>query len=143
MHRRCKDPQTKDYSRYGGRGITVCQEWGRFEPFETWALAHGYQEHLLLDRRNNELGYSPSNCRFVTPTQQARNRRGNVRIAAFGETKTIAEWADDTRCSVPYPTLHARLTRQHVPAELAITAPHTPRGRGRQRGIVAVSSHSS
>lgn len=72
MHRRCKD---SDNPHYGGRGIKVADCWSKFSEFYNWAIVSGYRQGLTLDRRDNGLGYSPENCRWVTYSQQARNRR--------------------------------------------------------------------
>lgn len=73
MKNRCSNPQHRNY---GARGITVCDEWrDSYLTFRDWAHSHGYQQGLSLDRVKNELGYSPSNCRWATPTTQSRNRR--------------------------------------------------------------------
>jgi len=60
-------------------GVTCCQEWQTFVPFAAWARANGYQDHLTLDRKDSSKGYEPSNCRWVTYTENNRNRR-NVRL---------------------------------------------------------------
>ena len=76
LRQRCNNPNDKDYEKYGGRGITVCKEWdAAFEPFLEWALENGYNEHLSIDRINNNGNYCPDNCRWTTWTQQARNKR--------------------------------------------------------------------
>lgn len=76
---RCTDPSDDAYSRYGGRGITVCQEWlGNpigLTAFCDWALSHGYDNSLTIDRIGNDLGYYPSNCRWVSSSTQACNRK--------------------------------------------------------------------
>lgn len=64
-----------NYNNYGGRGITVCNEWMIFEKFEKWSLENGYLENLTIDRIDNDGNYDPSNCRFVNYTVQARNKR--------------------------------------------------------------------
>lgn len=63
------------YHDYGGRGITVCDAWKDAGTFIDWALKHGYEETLKLDRKDNNKGYSPENCRFVTPSMSSINRR--------------------------------------------------------------------
>ena len=72
---RCEYPRVAGWSRYGGRGITVCPEW-RNSPkaFIDWALANGYQPHLQIDRIDNDGNYEPANCRWVTPSVNMRNR---------------------------------------------------------------------
>jgi hypothetical protein len=126
---RCQNPEDKDFLRYGGRGICVCDDWKKFRVFYAWAVENGYRVSLQVDRRDNNQGYSPSNCRFVTPRQQQRNRSDNVLINAFGETKTAKDWSEDPRCVVAYPTLIARVSRQKAPAEAAIITPSRPFGQ--------------
>ena len=72
---RCLNPNDKDFNDYGGRGIAVCQEWLEYVPFRDWALVNGYKEGLLLDRRDNNKGYYPENCRFVKYDRSNRNQR--------------------------------------------------------------------
>lgn len=75
MINRCERKQTHNYQRYGGRGINVCSEW-RLDSgaFIAWCEANGYRTGLELDRRNNDKGYSPDNCRFVTRAQNQSNK---------------------------------------------------------------------
>ena len=77
MMQRCNNPKDKDYANYGGRGIAVCKEWeDSFLEYYNWAMASGYKRGLTIDRENNDGDYNPSNCRFVTITENNRNRRG-------------------------------------------------------------------
>ena len=62
------------YKYYGGRGITICNEWLEFIPFRDWALSNGYAEGLVIDRRNPDGNYEPSNCRFLTILESNRNK---------------------------------------------------------------------
>lgn len=67
MKQRCYNENDANYERYGGRGISVCDEWkDDYVAFRSWCYTHGYQQGLELDRENNDKGYSPDNCRFVT-----------------------------------------------------------------------------
>lgn len=92
MRSRCKNPHRTKYKDYGGRGIRVCQEWDNSAAaFCEWALRNGYDDTLQLDRINNNEGYSPNNCRWVSPKENSRNRRDNVRLNVDGEQKSVAE----------------------------------------------------
>ena len=72
---RCNNHNRHEYMYYGGRGITVCDEWMEFEPFYKWAMSHGYAYDLTIDRINNDGNYEPNNCRWVTMKEQAKNKR--------------------------------------------------------------------
>lgn len=130
---RCQDPRSKDFRRYGGRGIDVCQEWQDFWNFEKWAKANGYVPGRKIERINNDLGYNPGNCTFADAKQQARNRRNNRFLTAFGETKILSAWVEDPRCAVNKFTLSARITRQKLSDEVAITHPPQPKIHGGRR----------
>jgi hypothetical protein len=105
---RCSDPNSLPFKDYGGRGITVCEEWKNdFKAFYDWAMANGYKEGLTLDRIDNNQGYSPDNCRWATVKEQSNNRRSNTFLVFCGERKTISQWADDT--GISRETLYKRL----------------------------------
>lgn len=75
MLSRCGNDKNPQFSDYGGRGISVCEEWHDFTKFADWALANGYSDCLTIDRVINDDGYSPRNCRWATAFQQSRNKR--------------------------------------------------------------------
>lgn len=96
MKQRCCNPNNISYKNYGGRGITVCDEWlGKhgFDTFFEWANKNGYKEGLSIDRIDNNKGYSPSNCKWATLYEQGANKRNNIVITYHGETHIISEWA--------------------------------------------------
>ncbi len=95
MKRRCENPNDAAYKDYGGRGITVCEEWKNdFTVFREWALLNGYDDSLSIDRIDNSKGYCPENCRWATSKQQSNNRRSNLYILYNGEVHTLSEWSD-------------------------------------------------
>lgn len=81
MKARCLCKTNKAYASYGGRGISICKEWSdSFETFRTWALDNGYEDNLIIDRKNNDGNYEPDNCRWVSYKVSANNRRKPVSI---------------------------------------------------------------
>ena len=123
MRHRCNKPTGRGWENYHGRGIRVCDEWAVFENFKEWANKNGYSPGLQIDRIDNSGDYGPGNCRFVTRVQNMNNKRNNVLITAFGETKTAAEWSRDERCAVSQDRLVWRFRKWKGNAELAITKP--------------------
>ena len=110
MIARCHNPKAINYHRYGGRGIMVCDEWKtNKKTFFDWAFANGYRRDLTLERKDNDKGYSPDNCRWATPTEQSNNRRSNRYLEAFGKRQTMAQWSRETGISEG--TLHSRLKK--------------------------------
>lgn len=92
MRQRCKNPNAMRYDVYGGRGITICDEWDDYAVFREWALQNGYDNTLTIDRIDPNGGYFPSNCRWASQRDQQNNRTNNRIIEANGERHTVAEW---------------------------------------------------
>lgn len=94
MKDRCLNKNHHAYASYGGRGISICDEWlNDFNCFYEWAISSSYKEGLSLDRIDNDGNYEPSNCRWATRVEQQNNRRTNKRIEYNGEIHTIPEWS--------------------------------------------------
>lgn len=101
IKQRCYDPNKEHFDCYGGRGITVCDEWkDDFLTFYDWAINNGYQKGLTIDRINVNGNYEPNNCRWVDKKQQANNKRTNVFLTLNGERHTIMEWSEILRINV-------------------------------------------
>lgn len=92
MKGRCVNPKLDFWHIYGGKGIRVCEEWQRFEPFYKWAIENGYNDNLSIDRIDNNKDYCPSNCKWSTNVEQANNRTSNISISICGEFKTLTNW---------------------------------------------------
>ena len=124
MRSRCTNPNNKKYPAYGGRGITVCEEWQSFEPFMEWALANGYDEkaprgQCTLDRIDFNGNYCPENCRWATNKTQCNNTRQNRILEHNGERHTMAEWAEIT--GINQSTISLRINKRGWTIEEALT----------------------
>lgn len=94
MKSRCNRPTSAAYKRYGGRGISICNEWKEsYQAFKRWALMAGYREGLSIDRINNNGSYCPENCRWITMSKQSENKRSNIWLTHNGQTHIISQWA--------------------------------------------------
>lgn len=98
IRRRCFDVNRPAYKSYGGRGISVCDDWLGIHGFENFLLDMGRKPSSKhqIDRINNQGNYSASNCRWALPKVNSRNRRTNVYLTLGGQTMTIAEWSEKT-----------------------------------------------
>lgn len=110
MKDRCYNPNFKHYGHYGGRGITVCDEWRKdFNSFYEWAISNGYDDSLTLDRKDVNGNYDPTNCRWATRREQMLNTRRNHYLTYDGETLTVNEWAE--KLGMKQNTLLCRIRR--------------------------------
>lgn len=97
---------------YYDRGVRVCEEWQNSYPaFRDWALLNGYKDGLQIDRRNNDKGYTPDNCRFVTPLVQANNRRCTIRVKYKGEERSFSMVLHEQGKHEHYATILSRIRR--------------------------------
>lgn len=92
MIQRCENDKHPAYHNYGGRGISVCLEWRNdFRSFHDWAVNNGWDKDLEIDRRNNNLGYCPENCRIVTTRENCNNTRRNIMVLCDDEELTLTK----------------------------------------------------
>lgn len=128
---RCYDTNRSAFKDYGGRGITVCDDWNNREKvpsaynatkgwlsFKEWAVEHGYKEGLTLDRIDNNKGYSPENCRWVTRTVQMNNTRRNRFVEYKGVSKTLSEWCRELELN--YDKIERRINKLGWSVEKAL-----------------------
>ena len=126
MKKRCYNTKNVDYKNYGGRGITVCDEWMDFQNFYEWAIANGYDEtaprgQCTIDRIDVNGCYEPENCRWVNWHIQMNNKRNNRILTYNGESHTLAEWCEIV--NIPYNCLKSRLNKLHWSVEKTLTTP--------------------
>ncbi len=111
MLSRCNNKNHPRYPDWGGRGITVCDEWLKFAGFYS-DMGDRPSPHHTLERADNKLGYTKDNCYWATPAEQSLNRRSNTHLTHAGETKTIKEWSDTL--GVKAVTISSRLRRGYT-----------------------------
>lgn len=117
MLHRCTNTKSTNFKHYGGRGITVCDRWLEFENF--YADMGDKPEGMSIDRKDNNKGYSPDNCKWSTHTEQCKNRRSTRVIEFDGKAKCLSDWARDI--GIHRVTLSERLNK--FPVEIALTMP--------------------
>lgn len=93
MWSRCTNPKSRDYERYGARGIAVCDRWKDYRAFLT-DVGRKPGPDYSIDRIENNKGYEPGNVRWATRQRQGRNRRTTVQLTFLGRTQSLADWAD-------------------------------------------------
>lgn len=108
MRCRCQNSNDRSWKNYGGRGISVCEEWEDYNVFRKWSLENGYRHGLTIDRIDNDGDYCPENCRWTTRKVQGNNTRRNTFLTVGNETHTLSEWADITGISVSTISWRAR-----------------------------------
>lgn len=119
MLQRCSNEKDISYRYYGGRGITVCERWKKFDNF--FMDMGDPPEDCSLDRIDGEKGYSPENCRWATSKEQQRNRRYNIYVEFRGKYATLAEHCEEV--GISYRVAHMRITRSGWDVERALTVP--------------------
>lgn len=113
MKQRCYSPGNPSYKYYSAKGITVCDEWlNDFYAFRQWAIDNGYdysktRKEQSLDRIDNQKGYSPDNCRFVSHSENCKNTDRNVWLTHNGLTLVITDWS--RRLNIPVETIRGRM----------------------------------
>lgn len=112
MRERCYTKSSSSYSRYGGIGVKICEEWNDFSIFKKWAMENGYSEDLTIDRINPYGNYEPSNCRWVTKTQQSRNKKDTVYIKINNKLVCLADYAEETNNNYGY--LYTKYKRKNL-----------------------------
>ena len=132
MISRCYSETDHQYYCYGGRGITVCNEWLNKENglmnFYTWSMANGYKEGLSIDRKDVNKEYSPDNCKWSTDLEQARNKTVTVWLTYAGYTFPIVVWAEIIKIAAG--TLKYRLNHGWTTEEILRTPLNQRRGNG-------------
>lgn len=119
MIHRCYDKTSKSYPIYGGRGINVCKNWkDSYACFKDWSLNNGHQNDLTIDRINNNEGYFPENCRWITKREQSNNKRNTPMFTYNGKTQSLSFWASEL--GIKYSILYKRINRMGLSFEEAI-----------------------
>lgn len=119
IKQRCYNKNTSQYNDWGGRGIDMCDEWkDDFQAFYDWAMSHGYDDLLTIDRIDVNGNYEPNNCRWVDMKIQNRNRRSNNNYTINGETRCLKEWCEILNLN--YQTVQSRIHILHWNIEKAL-----------------------
>lgn len=122
MKARCYNSNAENYNRYGGRGITICDDWlNSFEMFYRWSIKNGYQEGLTIDRIDNNGNYEPNNCRWTDRIMQANNRQTNHKLVYKETTQNLSQWCKEL--NLPYNAIYNRIVRLKWSVENAFETP--------------------
>lgn len=96
IKRRCLNTNDKEYKNYGGRGITICDEWKNdFHKYAQWAVSNGWKDGLSIERVDVDKGYSPENCTFIPKREQCYNKTDTAWISNGQVTKSLAKWCEE------------------------------------------------
>lgn len=110
MKSRCYNKTCGGFQNYGGRGVTVCDDWkNSFEKFKDWAISNGYKDNLSIDRINVKGNYEPTNCRWITMLDQQSNKTTNHYITYQNKTLTLSQWSREL--NIPISTIFNRIRR--------------------------------
>lgn len=109
---RCFNKNYHQWELYGGRGITMCNEWKNdYTKFRDWALVNGYKPELQIDRTNNNGNYEPNNCRWVTAKKNSNNRRSNILVKYKGKTLPLKIWCE--KLGLKYKAIWRRIQKHN------------------------------
>jgi len=140
MLKRCYDPKNNMYEYYGARGITVCPQWLGKTGYKQFISDMGPRptpQHSL-DRKKNDEGYYPDNCKWATDVEQGRNKRNNINVTFIGKTQPVSAWAEEM--NIPYHALYQRIVTRKWTIERAMNEPfrqtsHSTHGSLCKRGM--------
>ena len=122
MRSRCYLETNPRYKDYGGRGICVFSEWNNdFQSFYNWSISNGYGENLTIDRIDNDGNYEPSNCRWISYSEQDNNKRSCLKLTYNGKTQNLRQWCDEL--GLDYKRMHNRIHKNGWSVERAFTTP--------------------
>lgn len=119
MRKRCNNPSSEYFYRYGGRGIKVCSRWDKFENF--LADMGPCPDGFTIERKDINKGYEPNNCKWIPANRQARNTSKSRYISALGKSQLLIEWAEET--GIPLRTITARIDKLGWPTDKAMSTP--------------------
>lgn|SRR6478752_5749008 len=121
MIMRCENPNNEDYHNYGGRGVTVCDEWrNNPESFIEWALENGWKKGMEVDKdKSGSMIYSPKTCEIITKKENSNYRRASHYIEYNGKRQTLQQWSEET--GIHFSLILARINRLKWSIEQALT----------------------
>lgn len=119
MRERCKNPKCKDYGRYGGRGISVCERWNSFENF--FSDMGDRPRGLTLERKDSNKNYTPENCKWASRAEQSKNKSSSKILTHNGKTQCASVWAEEL--GINRYTIYNRIGRYGWSIERALTTP--------------------